>query len=95
MTDTYRRRVIWHHNSFYGHAGMMRAQCYSIMRARTTTPKTKEIAAQIQKLALELGDSLDTRVPLNCPQCGNDFEIGHELDCTWRMPNDWSPDKVG
>jgi hypothetical protein len=57
-----KRRIIWKHNSFFGHTAMGRIQMQSIIEASTTTPKTKEIAARVTTLLDELNTSLKERV---------------------------------
>lgn len=58
---TSRSAPIWRHNSFLGHATMMRMQCRTIIVSDTATDETKAIAQQILDLAVELEVSLHTR----------------------------------
>lgn len=57
-----RYREIWRHNSFSGHAAMMKAQCENIVTADTTNVTAKKIAREIYRLAGELQLALKERV---------------------------------
>lgn len=52
----------WIHNSFFGHARMMQMQARSIITSASTTMESKEIAYQIEQLAIKLRGSLKTRI---------------------------------
>jgi len=41
------KRRIWRHNSFFGHARMMQAQCEAIIHADSTNVEAKESASRI------------------------------------------------
>lgn len=57
-----RSRELWKHNSFFGHARMMEAQCQVIIDAESTDPSTKLIAREIRRLARELSLALKNRI---------------------------------
>jgi hypothetical protein len=57
----YSNQLIWRHNSCFGHAAMMKAQCREIMRSPTATPESMRIAGEIRRLAYQLSESLKTR----------------------------------
>lgn len=56
-----RRLRAFRHNSYMGHARMMRQQAISIQQSDTTTEESKEIASEIVKLSEKLAISLKTR----------------------------------
>lgn len=56
-----KRLTIWRHNSFFGYAAMMRAQCQSIIDAPTTTYEAKKAAQRILNLTHDLAEALKTR----------------------------------
>jgi hypothetical protein len=55
------RLRVWKHNSFFGHARMMEAQCEGILRAHSVTDETREIAFRILCDAKALTKSLKQR----------------------------------
>jgi hypothetical protein len=59
--DSDKKRRIWRHNSFLGHAVMMRQQLNAILAADSTTPETKQIARSMLGLVSKLQNSLATR----------------------------------
>lgn len=59
-----RRQLIWRHNSFIGHAVMMRAQLNNMLTAETTTDQTKHLARTILGLIPQLQNSLTERKEL-------------------------------
>lgn len=56
-------RDIWRHNSFRGHAGMMKKQALAIIDSKTTTEQAKDIARDIWALAHQLVTALKERNP--------------------------------
>lgn len=50
------------HNSFFGHVGMMKANCRSIGLSSSATPEAKILATEIYDLAIRLGVALKVRV---------------------------------
>jgi hypothetical protein len=56
------RRKVWKHNSYFGHARMMQAQCENIIHSPTTTEAAKETARRIQMLTVLLTQNLKERV---------------------------------
>ncbi len=57
-----RKRRIWQHNSFLGHAKMMQHQCTSIIQSVTATPEAKSIASDIYVRAQALTGALAKRI---------------------------------
>lgn len=55
------RKEIWRHNGFAGSARMTQAQMAAIQSSSTTTKRTKQLAVQIEALAVELAGSLKER----------------------------------
>jgi hypothetical protein len=62
-----RRKKIWRHNSFMGHATMMGRQTSSIIEAKTVTNEARRIAEEINILSMALLHELRTRVELPPP----------------------------
>ncbi|MBU2051498.1 MAG: hypothetical protein KKH61_21315 [Gammaproteobacteria bacterium] len=58
-----RKKLVFKHNSFLGHAAMTRRQMYGIMDSVTVTPEAKSTADEIAKLSIKLAEQLKTRVP--------------------------------
>lgn len=56
------RQKIWQHNSFFGHVAMGKAHMRGIINSSTATQAAKEIAEQIYRLHLKLGEQLTFRV---------------------------------
>lgn len=56
-----RRLRAFRHNSYMGHAHMMRQQAISIQQSDTTTEESKKIASEIVKLSEKLAISLKKR----------------------------------
>lgn len=57
------RQERWRHNSFLGHARMMRMQCIAILSSKTTTDEAKQIAVRIEQDAELLAEALRIRKP--------------------------------
>ena len=57
-----RRNRVWRHNSFIGHAVLMRANLNAIISADSTTEHTKHLARTILGLIPALQNSLTERV---------------------------------
>lgn len=57
----HKRQLIWKHNSFFGHVAMSTRQMITIQQASTTTPHSKQLAAQIQLLLSDLSLALKER----------------------------------
>jgi hypothetical protein len=55
-------RVIWKHNSFFGHARMMQTNCETIMKSETATSEAKQTANRILAEAKLLSHQLRERV---------------------------------
>lgn len=55
------RQLRHNHNSFHGHANMMKANCNSIVSSITATDEAKVIAYKIYNLAIELDIALKVR----------------------------------
>lgn len=53
--------LVWRHNSFLGHAAMMRKQCLSIMQAETSTEEAQTLAREIYDKAWLLSLALKER----------------------------------
>lgn len=58
----HRRNRAWTHNSYLGHAMMMRRQSAAIMNSDTATPEAKSTARDINLAAQRLAVYLKTRV---------------------------------
>lgn len=58
-----KKEDIWRHNSFLGHAAMMKKQALAIIDSKTTTEKSKDHARNIWWLADQLATSLKERNP--------------------------------
>ncbi len=56
------RQRRWRHNSFLGHCAMGKIHMHYIQGADSTTPRSKQLAAQINTLLYELAQSLKERV---------------------------------
>lgn len=56
------RKKVWRHNSFFGHARMMLAQCESIIHSPTTSPDTKATAQRISSEVHVLIKNLKVRI---------------------------------
>lgn len=54
---------IWRHNSFLGHAAMMKKQALAIIDSKTTTERAKGHAQNIWWLADQLAVALKERNP--------------------------------
>jgi len=65
MPSKQKRQKIWRHNSFLGHAAMMRQNARNIITADTPTDEAKDLAAQIESLAARLSEALKERVDAN------------------------------
>jgi len=57
-----KRHRVRKHNSFFGHAQMMKSQCEAIIHAPTTSIDTKNTARRIFAEASELIKQLKTRI---------------------------------
>jgi hypothetical protein len=57
-----KRNYIWRHNSFFGFARMMHAQCETLIKAESTTPEAKATALRIKNEVHVLIRQLKTRV---------------------------------
>ena len=57
-----RRDARHRHNAFYGDVERMRIAASAMERVRTTTPRTKALAREVAKLAVELKEALRERI---------------------------------
>lgn len=57
-----KRRKVWKHNSFFGHARMMQTQCETILHSPTVTPETRDCVSRIRNETQLLMKLLKTRI---------------------------------
>jgi hypothetical protein len=61
------RKANIRHNNFLANATMMQRQCTAIISSTTATEESKVLARNIQGLAEQLAESLETRISLPLP----------------------------
>lgn len=62
-----RRKRVWRHNSFIGHATMMQRQAQNMLEADSTSYLAKSIARRISELSADLAKELKTRIDAPIP----------------------------